>query len=333
MPTADRRTDLDRAKGLGILLVVLGHIVARDPPLGNDWYMVLKAGIYEFHMPFFLYLSGYVTFLSGAARVAPALWPRLVARRALRLLLPFAVFGFVLVGGKLLAAHVLYVDNVPASAGAALVDLLWTTDRSPAVSVWYMFVLFIACVATPPLLWIARGRSSLVLVLALLAYGVGFPHRLYADRIAGYFVFFVLGGMAAEAGDRWLQWLDRYRVAAQVSFAVAVVAGVAFSGHIDRQWALLVCGCLSMPALHGLIRRVPATERWLLVLGAYSFVIYLLNTLCIGLAKGLLLKLLPWDGSNFLVFAPALLLAGLAGPMLVKRYLFRAVPALDRITA
>jgi fucose 4-O-acetylase-like acetyltransferase len=56
-----RRLDLDRAKGLAIVLVVLGHVVARDQPPGVEWYEPFRYAIYRFHMPFFLYLSGTVS--------------------------------------------------------------------------------------------------------------------------------------------------------------------------------------------------------------------------------------------------------------------------------
>ena len=60
--------------------------------------------------------------------------------------------------------------------------------------------------------------------------------------------------------------------------------------------------------------------------------IYLFNTLFIGLAKALLLPLWPWDGTNFCAFAIALMTAGLLGPIALKRYAFRRVKWLDRMT-
>src|SRR5580704_9173640 len=106
-----RRLDLDRAKGLGILLVVIGHLVARNSPRDNDWYIALKHALYHFHMPFFMYLSGYVVFLTGAARITPAQWPDFTSRRMYRLLLPFVLFGLVILFGKLVAADFIQVDN------------------------------------------------------------------------------------------------------------------------------------------------------------------------------------------------------------------------------
>ena len=48
---------LDAAKGLGILLVILGHIYAWNPNINRK---ILVTWIYSFHMPLFFILSGYL---------------------------------------------------------------------------------------------------------------------------------------------------------------------------------------------------------------------------------------------------------------------------------
>lgn len=334
MPLAKtRRLDLDRAKGLGILLVVLGHLVARSAPTDNGWYELLQSGVYQFHMPFFMYLSGYVTFLSGDERAPPARWGSLTAKRASRLLVPFVLFGLAILVGKLVAAQLLYVDNLPGSFADGLKRMVWNTDSSPAVSVWYIIVLFIFCIATPPLLRLFRDRTALLLAFAVVVYALPVPHVMYLDRVARYYIFFVLGGLAAEAGGRWLSAMDRYHWAALAAFGGALLATLAGWIRLSPEASLLLCGMLSMPALHGMIRTPPfSTSKVLLTIGTFSFIIYLLNTICIGLLKGVMLKLMSWDGPNFLLFAPLLMLAGTVGPMLIKRYLLPHVPALDRIT-
>lgn len=70
----------------------------------------------------------------------------------------------------------------------------------------------------------------------------------------------------------------------------------------------------------------------LLFLGRYSFMIYLGNTACIGLAKGVLLRALPWDGAHFYLFAAVLMAAGIGGPVALKRGVCARFPALDRLT-
>ncbi len=112
------------------------------------------------------------------------------------------------------------------------------------------------------------------------------------------------------------------------------LAGVAWFGtSLPEKILLLPLGMLAMPALHGLLRRSGATSpRVFLVLGRYSFMIYLFNTIFIGLAKGILLHFWSWDGPHFLPFAMVLMTAGILGPVMLKQAVFRHVSALDRLT-
>jgi hypothetical protein len=64
----------------------------------------------------------------------------------------------------------------------------------------------------------------------------------------------------------------------------------------------------------------------------FAFVIYLLNTIFIGLAKALMMKQLPWDAAWFPLFAAVLMASAVAGPVVTKMLLFRPVPVLDRLT-
>jgi hypothetical protein len=67
------------------------------------------------------------------------------------------------------------------------------------------------------------------------------------------------------------------------------------------------------------MRRLPAAwQDRLAWIGRASLAIYLMNTIAIGVTKGLMLRVLPWDGINFLLYFPVLTLAGVALPMLVK---------------
>lgn len=339
--SAARLSDLDRAKGFAILLVVFGHLVARREPAGVGWYEPLRIAVYLFHMPLFMYLSGYVTFLSGAARTPPAAWPRLARRRAGRLLLPFVTFGVVILCGKLAVAQFITVDNVPAGLWPGLRALVWDTGHSPATSIWYIAVLFAFCLVTPLLLALDRSRALLV-VVAALAFVLPLPPILYLDRIGTYFIFFVAGGLAADAGRHWLRTLDRLWAPALLALVVVALpvslGWIRFTWSEGAQgfpykWALLIAGLLSLPAVHGLVRHGPsARASGLALLGRYVFVIYLLNTVFIGLTKALLLGLVSWDGPHFPPFAAALMLAGVAGPILTKRWVLRRLPALDRAT-
>jgi fucose 4-O-acetylase-like acetyltransferase len=328
-----RRQDIDCAKGLAILCVVFGHIVARADPIGVAWYEPLRRAVYAFHMPFFLYLSGIVTVFSGALLIPPAKFRALVAMRARRLLIPFFTMGVLTVCGKLLARHLVFVDNQATSLWAGLGSLIWHTQDSPAISIWYLFVLFIMSIVSPVLIWADRGRPYILLLAGFFLYCVPLPAYIYLDHIGKYAVFFALGVWAATRDESWTTFIDRYwRVLVSLLVcALALIAG--FGKFWPVKPELLLIGALSMPALHGLVRHLPASSATILLwLGRNSFMIYLFNTIFIGFAKGLLLRMTDWDGPHFLFFALFLMLSGTFGPVVLRQTLFRRVGILERYT-
>ncbi len=329
-----RRQDVDRAKGLAILFVVFGHIVARSDPLHVDWYEPMRRAVYAFHMPFFLYLSGLVAVFSGALFALPGDWRVLVAARARRLLVPFLALGLLIVCGKNIAQHVVFVDNQVTSPLVGIANLLWHTQDSPALSIWYLFVLFTLSIASPVLVWANRGQLNYLLMLGFLIYCVPLPAYLYLDHIGEYTIFFALGASAARHEKNWIRFVDRWwRVLLLLwLFALALIAG--FGKDWPVRFELLSVGILSMAALHGLVRHLPVTLASIFIwLGRNCFMIYLFNTMFIGFSKGLLLRLTDWNGGHFVFFAVFLMMSGVFGPILLRQYLFRRVGILERYTA
>ncbi len=329
-----RRTDIDLTRGFAILLVVFGHLVARADPAHVHWYEPLRRAVYAFHMPLFLYLSGWVALRSGTVLAPPGTWVLVAGARARRLLLPFLAMGGLIVLGKLLLRHVMMVDNPPVGLRAGLADLVWNTAHSPALSIWYLFVLFVVSLAS--MVWLNQrlGRLHWLLGAMLVLYALPLPAYAYADRIGAYAVFFGLGLAAGALGERWDAFMDRYWPSLLAALACCLVWVALFGAEWPQKYVLLPVGALSMPAIHGWLRYYAASwpRMILLWLGRYSFMIYLFNTLFIGFSKGILVYFWSWNGTNFLPFACALLASGVLGPVWLKRAVFRRVPVVDRLT-
>jgi fucose 4-O-acetylase-like acetyltransferase len=330
----ERRWDIDAAKGLAILFVVFGHLVARADPRNVGWYEPLRQAVYAFHMPFFLYLSGLVVVESGMLLTPRTRWARVVAARARRLLLPFFGLGWLIVCGKLALERVVNVDNPPAGLLAGVEDMVWHTAASPALSIWYLFVLFVVSIASMMALNGRVARLPWLLAAGFALYATPLPAYAYADRVGGYAIFFLLGTWAGFAGERWLGFTSRIWRPALAALLATLTAIVLVGRHWPETPVMLLVGALSFPALHGFLRALPDTplKAVFLFLGRYSFMIYLFNTLFIGLAKGALLRWLPWDGANFYAFALVLMASGVLGPVALKRCVFARIPALDRLT-
>jgi fucose 4-O-acetylase-like acetyltransferase len=322
--------DVELAKGLAIILVVIGHIVAREPPKDNEWYVALKSAIYFFHMPFFMYLGGLVFFHVGDALHPRPSYGAYLLRRAERLLLPFLSLGLLILFGKLVAERFVHVDNTPPGLWDGLKSLFWNTGQSPATSVWYILVLFVYCAVTPFLLKISRGMVWPTLLLAAVLHLLPVPDIAYLDRVAYFFVYFMIGCATGKYRAQIMQFID---ATLPVSGAVFSVSLVLATMQIEPVVTGTICALSSLAFVHGLMR-----TSWfdhsdvLLWFGKYSFAIYLFNTLAIGLTKGVLLKIAPWDGTNFLWFFPILLLSGLIGPVLFKKALLDRIPVLGRLS-
>lgn len=332
----ERRTDIEAVKGLAIVLVVFGHLIARQDPAGVHWYEPLRRAVYAFHMPLFLYLSGLVAAYSGLLRRPRTDFFPLAAARARRLLVPFFGLGVLIVLGKLAVARVAAVDNAPTGLGTGLLALIWNTGHSPALSIWYLFVLFVVSLGSVLLLNGRTARLPWLLAGALVLFWIPLPEYLYLDRIGMFAPFFLFGALCGFAGARWDGWMDRAWPWAIAAFAVAL-AVVTAMGPVPvpaQKLVLLLVGAISLPAIHGGLRGLNLSwlQNIFLLLGRYCFMIYLFNTICIGLAKALLLIFWPWDGPHFYAFATVLLGAGLMGPIALKRYAFRRVKYLDRLT-
>lgn len=165
--TADRLIWVDAAKGVGIMLVVAGHVWTRGD---------VRDAIYAFHMPLFFLLSGYL--------VRPVPNRRLVPAQARTLLVPFAVFSVLLVGADFLIEGVRGVRPIFSGWGEAAWVILFRTDllRGPFAILWFVPCLFLARLAwNAAALRLPDARSAwwgagvLALLGAAWAVGPGMP--------------------------------------------------------------------------------------------------------------------------------------------------------------
>ncbi len=318
---AGRLADVDAARGLAIFLVVVGHVVAREMPAGNQWYAELKALIYLFHMPLFMALTGITFALSLPRFAAWAEVARFSVQRVSRLFVPYVFFGLLVLFGKLAASHLLHVDNPPKGLAADVYALLVYPAHSVASFLWFIYVLSVYLLLVPALFQVL-GRRPLVLLLAGVALQFAvWPQIFMLDRVVEYLPFFAAGMLLWTGRDLWVRIAPRVAWPATAFFVVLLA--MAFWLEVPK-WLV---GAASVPAVLAWMRYVPARPQgWLVMLGRASLAIYLMNTIAIGLTKGLLLKVLPWHGINFLLYFPVLTIAGVVLPIVVARTVARHFP-------
>jgi len=325
-----RLSEIDLAKGLAIMLVVWGHIVATDNPPGNAWYGASKSFVYLFHMPFFMFLSGTVAGYGYSQVGSVRDWAGFVHKKLTRLLPAYVLFGTVIVAGKIFASHYVHVDNVPPSFWYGVWEVLTMPLNSGARSLWFIYVLFLYYLTLHPWMLLSGQRILPLLGVGLLLPFLHLPEVLLLNTYAEFFLFFVLGLAAGRHYPQFKEQLKRWGGIAILLFLAALLMVYA----IPQLPGKLIAGLFSIPALLYLMSRTtsPTVQHWLRYFGTYSFVIYLLNTVFIGVIKAAGLKVHPWDNAAFLVFVPFLFFGGLLLPVLTKRVVFARVSYLDKIT-
>lgn len=323
----ERLFDIDRAKGLAIFLVVLGHLVARVPPEDNEWFVAMVDAVYQFHMPFFMFLSGVVLGhtlpkFTTASHFGSYFW-----KKVIRLAPAYLFFGLLVLSAKIIAVNFIHVDNRPDDFFSGLLKIFVDPLSSCSSSLWYIYTLLLFY-AIMPLAWqCSRPYTALFLLVAFGLHFVPATDDFLLSRFCEYAVFVGVGIAISQNYQQFAKVLDKHRWLFISLFGVAIT--IWFGWDLPK-WLV---GMLSIPALMCVVRDSHvARSRSLVVLGQYCFVIYLLNTITIGVTKAIMLKFVSWDGINFLIYLPTLLMAGLVAPIYIKRIVFTRVPFLDRIT-
>jgi hypothetical protein len=223
----------------------------------------------------------------------------------------------------------MHVDNLGGSMFSDIIDMLVGVPRSSAQFIWYLFSLFTITLFT---LLISRITTSpFILIMIALAFfwspPILFAYLFKTQTVA---VFFYLGGIAAIYGDAWREALKGKLMVLGFIFAFFVF----FTRLLEYyQLSIFLCGLTGSLFLHSVCLNDYACRSSILAfLGKYSFSIYLMNMIFIGLAKGILV-FLNWDDFDFILYAPVLLASGILGPIFVKLMFFKRIPLMDRYTS
>lgn len=325
----ERLADIDVGKGIAIILVVLGHVVARDiKPAGNAWWPFFHDRLYVFHMAFFFYLAGYVFWTSEPSRHVQRL--RQATRRMLPAYVMLAIFAFV---AKWSLARFVPVDRPVRDFWGDWIQFFLYPTAGFITFLWFIVALLEIYLLTLLALRIFRGSHAWLLACAAILHLCSINGRvteIFAlHQAARYWIFFVVAHFALADRDRFNLWATRTWPLTLVALIVSLLV-------VPEPWDATVCALVSLPALHGV---AAAADRWLpraaqaiAWVGTRSWPIYLFNAFAIGGVKVIILKTMGWDGARFFVALPLLLISGLALPIVAQRLLLSRWAWLDRIT-
>ena len=290
----------------GILLVVLGHSFyqTKDGNVVVEW-------IYSFHMPLFMFVSGYLldytSRLKGIALGSMRLWGRggFLTRKERRLLVPYvAISSAVFIPKAFFPA--LAARPVSLAPGDYLSMLIYPYDNVIG-SFWFMPTIFIIFVAAAYAARVLPGRSLPLLAYASLAadalFGLCRTSPLNVLGAAYYMAYVAMGFWFSRSG---LEKALSPKAAAAVAVATAGLSVAFVAAPQPRAWlevAAAANGILMSLALGKLY--VAARLRFLNHLYGATFTIYLLSWFPQVASQQLLLSVanVPWPVTTALAFA------------------------------
>jgi fucose 4-O-acetylase-like acetyltransferase len=316
--SAARADWVDVAKGIGILLVVYGH-VARGVfnagiPMDESLYRIVDSVIYSFHMPLFFFIAG-LFFSRSLCSAGPVGY---LGSRAASLAYPYVVWS--LLHGAIEVGMSGYTNgNVRWS------DVL-AFPLEPRAHFWFLYALVLVILTSVALHGAQRpsgARFTFALSFAALLHFVvdWLPWNRYVSMIADYLVFFWLGtAFAAFRVGRFLQnrralilLLLLFVVLQTVLHSEQLIAPIWIDSirFVTQITSIVFVVCCSF-SIRGL------AQRGLVALGAASMTIYLAHVLSGSGVRIVLSKLLGVEvlGMHLLLGVAA----GVLFPLLIHRF-------------
>lgn len=257
--TKDRSEIIDLLKGFAIILVIIGHCVQNNLPQSFNDHSVFRV-IYSFHMPLFMFLSGYVAYISFSGKSKQLL------SRARTLMIPF--FSWFVIFFFLHYHHISF-----ALFFRKLTALLLSPDRG----LWFLWVLFLNYLLLFVASKLTRKQPLIIMILFFVLINIVniFVQPKAGMGALGWYILFFTAGYATKKYE--LTQLKVFRFAGYFSLIVFPVLVVFWYRDSTVQLSTLLKnssnGMLYLKYVYGLA--VPLTG----ILASFSLMNWLTKAL------------------------------------------------------
>jgi len=273
----DRWDWVDSAKGIGIMLVVYGHVARGLYNAGiytdQASFALIDSIIYSFHMPLFFFLSGLFCISSFEKRGAKLAFNKIDA-----IYYPYLLWsliqGSIEIGMGGLTNHQVSWD--------ALLNVVW----QPRAQFWFLYTLFFVFLLNISLLWILQRTLSskkewwphiLTLVAALLFMCISYlPGLFLFQSVAQYDLYFALGVLSWSYLRSGKKIGINYLLILVVVFAATQYAAISFEVITNRQsLSAILLACVGIALVIGIAMR----GTLFAFIGRYSMEIFLMHVI------------------------------------------------------
>lgn len=312
--------DVDVAIAIAIMLVVYGHLLFNVKDL--DWFVNSRRLIYNFHMPLFMFFSGFLMSYTYKPVKSKKEYLIFLKKKLKKFLPPYLLFSIIF-----LAFDYFFYGLTIAELKETIISIFINPSEGPAGFLWYVYVLLEFYIVFPLLMMIAKKHLFKLLLFSVLFQFIEISKLLGLYFFASYFVFIVLGILVTKHLELYYKYLSKLGLIFVAVFII-ILTLVAIN-YI--QLPKVIMGLSSIPVIHYIAIKF-VNFKWsdnLIYIGQHSFYIYLMNTLVMGVLFLFFTKVLKIN--NLELISPVLMVAGTYLPILIYRKIIRKIPILNRV--
>lgn len=315
----NRLISIDIAKALCIILVVVGHY---NPDSAPEWYHIINRFIYTFHMPLFLFASGYIY----AMTTNVGMWGgEFLYKKFKRLMIPYFSTSIIVISIKLLTQQSMLVQN-PVTA-FSYIRMLYLPEAG--YFLWFIWTLWLTFLLVA---FIKTGTGRNVLFAISLAIGflpVEWPEIFCMNTTVHMLKYFMLGVFMHD----YPHWIKTAKKLPGIIPVCALPALFVCSLFVEnRIFTSLINYILPFIGIYAICIVSIWIKSWnhitqkLLVVSASSYIIYLFHTTFEGFMKSVIQKIpVLATGTNSVYFsigAALVIGAGVFLPIVLHRCIF-----------
>lgn len=266
---------------LAIILVVIGHSL-HEYDSSHGTHTFVYQFIYSFHMPLFVFISGYLLSNSMISHGGIKPYRDFVKDKAIRLLLPYTILTVLTFLPRVMMNAA--ADDVIEISPQSVLLALFYSDHLIIVFFWFLPMLFILFNVIYGVLalfkkqltgwfFITAGVISLALNFIIEPFSITF---LSLSRVSEFAIYFLMG----MAYCKWQSNIDRLLLLDSLpAFLLLSIAHlICFRYHHDYLESELVCATIGIGGATSLSQILARLNvRMLDHLDGYSYTIFLLS--------------------------------------------------------
>lgn len=312
---SNRIVFLDIAKAICIILVVIGHYCPEGCPV---WWTTVNNFIYTFHMPLFMFASGFVYMATKRKQES---YCAFIIKKLKRLMIPYFSVSALIIGIKLLSESHVYVEN--AKTLSSFIKMFYYPEAG--YFLWFIWALWWMFVIIP----FFKSKKQRLMLLALSIFLHYFPipctELFCVAQFQNMLIFFMLGVTVYD----WKELISIFNQVPKMAYIAVFIVAYIISFKIDLSGTVSLLpylGIAAVVALSKLIEQSNITKNWMMITSSSSYIIYLLHTTFEGFAKAIVFKV-PYLSINnnwtFLIGAAFIVACGVIIPIVLNEKIFK----------